>query len=225
MSLYNLIHYLIILVELFLFTGFIWVITRWFKKGNEIKRWELPIIKTAGLVFIIAHLITAIFYSSQSQTLSAVGLGLLLLSALVFLLSIFSFKKEKPAVAFSHTILTPLKTTGIYKFIRHPFYTSYSLAWLAGTIATQYWLLILSFILMFFIYWRAAKLEERQWLASSAADDYKNYKQQTGMFLPKYSFINVVILIAVIAVALILLHVLGLFPIEITEIHLLIQEI
>lgn len=189
MSKFNITHILIVLVELLLFSGFIWVIKNWFKKGNEIKRWELPVIKSAGLVFIIAHLLASIFYSSQSQILSIIGLILLLISTFIFSLSIVSFNNEKPAIAFSHTILTPLNTSGIYKFIRHPFYSSYSIAWIAGTIATQCWYLFLSFIFMFIIYWRAAKLEEKQWLSSANAEEYKNYMRHTGMFLPRISFI------------------------------------
>ncbi len=178
-------RYLIFFIELFLFTGFIWVIVSWFKKGNEIERWEMKFVKIAGLLFILAHLSVAIYYPPTSVLFSLIGLCFLLLSGILFLWSIKSFNQQPPAVAFAGTIIRPLNTNGAYKIIRHPFYTSYSLAWIGGTIATQCWYLIISFFCMFFIYWRAANLEETQWLNSSHADTYQTYMKATGMFFPK----------------------------------------
>ena len=175
---------IIFIVEFFLFSGFIWVIVAWFKKGNKVERWEMKFIKVAGLGFTIAHLTAAAFYPSTTLLFSVIGILLLLLSATLFLWSISAFKKQPPAIAFAETIVRPLNTSGPYSIIRHPFYSSYSIAWIGGTIATQCWWLIISFFCMFFIYYRAAKLEEQQWLNSKDAEVYKNYLSKTGMFFP-----------------------------------------
>jgi protein-S-isoprenylcysteine O-methyltransferase Ste14 len=185
---------LILFIELLLFSGFTWVIVAWFKKGSGIHRWEIKFVKIAGLFFTIAQLAAAAFYPSAGSALSLTGISVLLLSAGLFLWSIFTFKQRPPAIAFADNIVSPLKTTGAYKIVRNPFYTSYSLAWIGGAIATGCWWLITSFACMFPIYLKAARSEQQQWLSTNDAATYRAYMQTTGMFLPKgralWSLIN-----------------------------------
>src|SRR5262249_2202493 len=77
-----------------------------------------------------------------------------------------------------------LTQTGPYRVIRHPIYSAYLLAWLAGPIiAAQPWLLLTT-LWMVILHYLAARQEERSFGASSFAQDYQSYRRRTGMFLP-----------------------------------------
>lgn len=75
--------------------------------------------------------------------------------------------------------------TGPYRFIRHPFYTSYILCYVSASLVIDaLWLqgIILSLI---GFYVESARREENNFLDSSFSDSYKAYRKKTGMFFPK----------------------------------------
>lgn len=176
----------LLIIELLLFSGFVYVVIAWFRNTTSSKVWELQFIKYGGLLFMLSHLFACFIYDKEFSLFFLIGIGLLFCSGFLFIWSMLSFGKEAPAIAFSDEIVRPLNTSGAYQFIRHPFYTSYSLAWLGGTIATQTWLLLLSFVCMGFIYLKAARQEEEQWLTGSNSTEYAHYIFRTGMFLPSF---------------------------------------
>jgi protein-S-isoprenylcysteine O-methyltransferase Ste14 len=73
---------------------------------------------------------------------------------------------------------------GPYQYVRHPFYCSYMLTWVAGLVATfQLWLLP-TVLIMLGIYLRAATMEERKFAGSSFAAAYEEYQRRTGRLAP-----------------------------------------
>jgi protein-S-isoprenylcysteine O-methyltransferase Ste14 len=92
--------------------------------------------------------------------------------------------RRRPAFAFVPAQPTGLVQGGPYRLVRHPIYTAYLLAWLAGAAAAgQPWLL-LTVALMGTLYYLAARQEERSFLAGPLAPQYQEYRRRTGMFLP-----------------------------------------
>ncbi|MEZ5353888.1 MAG: hypothetical protein R2762_14720 [Bryobacteraceae bacterium] len=77
-----------------------------------------------------------------------------------------------------------LAAEGPYRWIRHPFYTAYMIAWAAGVVASGWWPLAASGVLMSAFYARAAILEERALLAGPIAGRYRRYMRSRGRFLP-----------------------------------------
>ncbi len=82
---------------------------------------------------------------------------------------------------------TPVKLvrTGLYRFVRHPFYLIYlvtygSLIFVAPSLI--YTALVVSITM---IYIHAARAEEAKFQASILSDEHKRYQDETGMFLPK----------------------------------------
>lgn len=74
---------------------------------------------------------------------------------------------------------------GPYRWVRHPFYLSYMLSWIAPAIAAaQLWLLIPGAV-MFVLYWRASAREERDFLDSPIGRQYRSYQERAGRFWPK----------------------------------------
>jgi len=74
---------------------------------------------------------------------------------------------------------------GPYRYVRHPFYASYCLTWVAGAAACGSAVVVSTFVLMLAMYVRAARFEERKFLRSPQAADYANYQRSTGMLVPR----------------------------------------
>lgn len=76
---------------------------------------------------------------------------------------------------------TQLKTTGVYKYSRHPIYTGLIFFFLAWAVAnTSYYQLFVALLFFVLIYFKA-KYEEEQ--LSIKFNAYISYKKQTRMFL------------------------------------------
>jgi protein-S-isoprenylcysteine O-methyltransferase Ste14 len=174
---------LLLIIEIIAFSSYIWALTSWLKKVKQTSTWELNFIKYGGLVFTIAHISAAIFWQLPGLNQVYVGVAFFLLGLIVFWSAVSVFENP-PAVAFAEIIITNLKTTGPYRFVRHPIYTSYILAWLGGSIATNCWWLLISLVCMTFLYNRAAIQEEKQWLSGKDSEEYKIFMKSRGRFLP-----------------------------------------
>jgi len=82
---------------------------------------------------------------SQIEVLAYVGVGLYVLSGIVFgMMPTFEFRKKgevKKGKSYIHT--TKLVDTGIYSIIRHPQYVTLILWAIAGMLLFQHWIIIL----------------------------------------------------------------------------------
>lgn len=76
-----------------------------------------------------------------------------------------------------------LITGGPFRFVRHPFYLAYVLAWLAAPVATWGPVITLFALIQIATFIVAARREERQ-LEGLFGEGYRAYKARTGMFLP-----------------------------------------
>ncbi|WP_084711288.1 methyltransferase family protein [Nevskia ramosa] len=88
----------------------------------------------------------------------------------------FAFSEDEP----SHLV-----STGPYRWIRHPFYSAYLLAWLAVPVATLQPLMLMPLLAMGAIYVSAARVEEGKFETSVLAAAYARYRDATGAFLPR----------------------------------------
>jgi len=80
-----------------------------------------------------------------------------------------------------------LCATGPYRYIRHPIYLSYLLAFLAALIALPHWLTATIFFANAALFTYAAVDDEKKLAASPLAAEYAAYRERTGMFLPSFS--------------------------------------
>jgi protein-S-isoprenylcysteine O-methyltransferase Ste14 len=74
--------------------------------------------------------------------------------------------------------------SGPFGRIRHPFYSSYLLFWLAGFVAGSGASTAAVVLVMALIYLRAARAEEAKFAASRLCQAYRDYARQTGLFVP-----------------------------------------
>lgn len=82
-----------------------------------------------------------------------------------------------------------LVTQGPYGYIRHPLYTALFLGYLGTLLALQSWALVWWFPVFIASYLIFAK-EEETVMARGFGDAYRDYRRQTGMFLPKWARMN-----------------------------------
>lgn len=78
-----------------------------------------------------------------------------------------------------------LVTTGPYRVVRHPFYTSYLIFWVAMTLGTWSPLGIVVLAMLTAMYTYAARTEEAKFAATPMAGEYAEYRNRAGMFWPK----------------------------------------
>ncbi len=166
------------------FASFVWAMKYHFRMVDNVP-FGTRVIQVVGGIFTLAHLI-ALLRAKHTTGLTAVTALLLYGVSFALFWTCVRINREKPfSLAFSTDQPEHLMMRGPYRYIRHPFYASYSLAWIAGTVATgQPWLL-LSLVVMGAIYYHAASVEERKFASGELAEAYEDYRQRTGMFIPR----------------------------------------
>lgn len=165
-----------------LFCLFAWAIRNHFS-GMSIPS-GMKIVMAMSSLGLAVFLIT-LWMTPPSPWLTLTSLSIQFFSFLIFMWSLKSSVAHQQFLAFSDEDPLCLIENGIYNYVRHPFYTSYILFWLAcfagaPTVAT---LLIL--IILTTLYVTAARKEEASFLETRFAEPYSRYRSRVGMFIPK----------------------------------------
>ena len=79
-----------------------------------------------------------------------------------------------------HTLIT----NGPYRWIRHPFYTSCLVGLVGGSLAMANWFIMLMGSIVWFVFLLPRTSIEEQNLITRFGDEYREYMQHTGRFLP-----------------------------------------
>lgn len=103
----------------------------------------------------------------------------------LFLSAISASKKARLRAAFAEENPGSLVTFGPYKYVRHPFYTSYILFWVGWAISLWTLFAIVPVAFLVGLYIAAARGEEQKFTSTEFADEYATYKAKTGFFWPK----------------------------------------
>ena len=110
------------------------------------------------------------------------------LSGSLFWWTLYANKAQPLTLAYSKDCPIHLNQSGPYQFIRHPFYTAYTLAWTGCLIQNMHHFLVIllipNLILLVSLYIQAAWQEEQKFLNSSLKRRYQMYQRQTGQFIP-----------------------------------------
>jgi len=77
--------------------------------------------------------------------------------------------------------------SGPYRYIRHPIYLAYVLAYVAGLVALPHWVTGALLVANIGLFGYMAKDDEKTISTSPLAADYASYRERAGMFLPKVS--------------------------------------
>jgi protein-S-isoprenylcysteine O-methyltransferase Ste14 len=110
-----------------------------------------------------------------------VGLGLIAGSLLVWTFrSLGKNLTDTVVTRKEHTLVT----TGPYRWVRHPFYSSLALSVLANSLAAANWFLFVTGSLLFMLLVIRTRREEAN-LVAGFGDEYRKYMQRTGRFVPR----------------------------------------
>jgi protein-S-isoprenylcysteine O-methyltransferase Ste14 len=168
----------------FTYGSFIWGFFGVFvKKGQPSPK--LNLLSVLALVAAISQ--TGAIVSSANVAGATVlpGVVLYLGSLSLFFWTARTVKAQPLSLAFSPDVPEHLHAAGPYRWVRHPFYSSYLLAYVAGwVLCREHWLLAVIAV-MTWVYVDAARTEERKFASSQLADGYQHYRDGTGMFLPR----------------------------------------
>lgn len=140
-----------------------------------------------GLAAIASHIFYLLHTRNEHLFYYYVGAIISTISLILFWTTLFYTKSQSMSFAFNNSNF-PKKifTFGPYKFVRHPFYTSYILAWFANPIIHGHLWTFIFLLILTFLYTKAAIDEEKYFLNSEFKNEYKDYIKSTGFFMIKF---------------------------------------
>jgi protein-S-isoprenylcysteine O-methyltransferase Ste14 len=151
--------------------------------------WKDFVPVTLASILFISQIIIGIYLLSevsQIEILAYVGVGLYVLSGLVFgWLPIIEFRRKggvKRGKSYIHT--TQIVDTGIYSIVRHPQYVTFILWAIAGMLLFQHWIVVLLGVPIFpLTYIDLIKADKDA--IKTFGDDYKAYMKK----VPRANFL------------------------------------
>ncbi len=166
------------------FASYAWGLKRFFWIPDGAQGRDSRIIERATAVSILVHSVALIWFFDVQPWRYGVAMLLYAVSLAMFWWCVRINRAQPLSLAFSNDRPGHIVTRGPYAWVRHPFYLSYLLCWIAGVLATGQWALLLTVAVMGWIYWSAAVREEAKFAASPLADEYRRYARRAGRFLP-----------------------------------------
>lgn len=172
----------------FCFGFFAWALQGGFFTGTPDRNVGITVTRILGLVCVFTQgTVLVRSLDGALQWPEIVALALYLAALALSLAAARALRGRRLTLAFSSDTPRELIAHGPYRVIRHPFYTSYLLAWTAGPVATGEVWLLLTVLAMGALYAVAARQEEAKFLNSSLSGAYRAYAASAGMFFPRLS--------------------------------------
>lgn len=133
---------------------------------------------------VLGTLVNVVLWWHLPPSDGGIALAIILLATVIYGLAIRASYKQGFWRAFSLRTPSDVVDSGIYRYVRHPFYVSYMLYWIAWcALNSCHVASLLIAALMICVYVVAAIKEERV-LTSSFGERYAIYSDQTRMFCP-----------------------------------------
>ncbi|MCF3639412.1 isoprenylcysteine carboxylmethyltransferase family protein [Rhizobium sp. TRM95111] len=126
-----------------------------------------------------------IWSREQSGTAQGIGLLLEIAAAVLFWWAVSASRRARLRFAFDADHPDSIVTEGPYRYVRHPFYSSYIVFWSGWALATQTIWAIVPVVAFVAIYIVAARDEERKFGNTALAPTYADYKSRTGFLFPR----------------------------------------
>lgn len=174
---------LTLLVWVCTFASFAWGVFCFFTRSPG-RNWRTTVVARFGLIFAIWQAV-AIATADANPLRHGAAIGMLVGSLILFWSAVRAcggerltaiFEKDRPGMLLRH---------GPYRYIRHPFYTAYTIFWIAGALAGASIVSALAAVVMWTLYVDAIRREERKFADSPLAALYDDYRRGTGRMLPK----------------------------------------
>jgi len=168
-------HAAAVLTSLAAFASFAWGVLRFFRKPSGPSPRALA-VAGLGFGFNVWNLV-ALAQSPAEPILAAAGIAGHALATLLFWSAIRACHGMRLTAIFETDVPVHLVRGGPYRWMRHPFYTSYTLFWFSGWIASGSTVSLLAALTMLAFYVQGAREEERKFAASALAQEYAAYRR------------------------------------------------
>ena len=164
--------------------------------GEKLDRWQeghlilftLRPIGIATMLGLIAYLINPAWMAWSAMYVPVwlrwAGVGLGVIGGVLLIWTFRSLGKN-----LTDTVVTrrdhTLVTNGPYRWVRHPFYDAVAISVIANALVAANWFLLAGGILAFALILLRTSREEAR-LLSRFGDEYRDYTNRTGRFLPRW---------------------------------------
>lgn len=165
---------------------FIWGAWSVFRKVTDKDPLGWKIVKICASISKVTIVICILMTRTYHWPTALAGALCFVCSKALFWRCVKENKNTPLTLAYSPDLPSHVVRTGPYRWVRHPFYVSYLLGYIAGVLATGQPLLLAIVFGMGVIYYHAARTEEGKFARSPMRDAYAAYKARTGMFFPKF---------------------------------------
>jgi protein-S-isoprenylcysteine O-methyltransferase Ste14 len=138
-----------------------------------------------SMVLAVAQGAVALFFEPRADPFAFVAIAMYVGAIVVFLSAIEAAQRTRLQRSFVDSPLPDrLITDGPFRWVRHPFCCGYLLAAVAGPIGIASPAAIAVAVPLVLVALAAAVRDERVWLSGSRAEEYREYRRRTGMFIP-----------------------------------------
>ena len=145
---------------------------------------RLRALQDLGVAIAVTQFVVIAVRGSVGPNWAIAGIGMYVAATLLFLSALEAARRVPlPRTFVEDPMPKALITRGPFAVIRHPFYVSYSIAWLAAPVATHGPLVAFMALVAIGIYVAAARREEKL-LEERFGEAYLTYKHGTGMVVP-----------------------------------------
>lgn len=159
----------------------------WGVRGHFRVQDSLPTrMQALSIASTAAFLLFGVLVLQQGVTPPAALVSLILSEAatVLFWWAVKTTRNRPPAVAHTDETPTMIYDDGPFRYVRHPFYLSYSLCWIGTAIAAG-WPQWCACALLIAWYYSTAQAEEEGFARSPMARAYAEYSARTGMIFPR----------------------------------------
>ena len=139
-----------------------------------------------GALSSCAIMLILTWWVDQPVFAQVLGIILMPVSLILFWQAIRASRAASLRYAFDTELPRQLVTDGPYRYIRHPFYSSYLIFWTGWAIATWSIWAVVPIIAMAILYTSAARYEEKRLGESEMGRAYALYRKQAGLFWPRF---------------------------------------
>jgi protein-S-isoprenylcysteine O-methyltransferase Ste14 len=135
----------------------------------------------------LVGLVTFLVFAFNGQLVfTGLCLGLILIAQGLFAWAVHHSKEADLALALDDKMQSNrIIRTGPWRYMRHPFYASYVIFWLACALGAQHVISAIVFLTLSGIYTYSARREERALCAGPLRKDYIEYRDSVGFFYPR----------------------------------------
>jgi protein-S-isoprenylcysteine O-methyltransferase Ste14 len=165
--------------------SFGWGVLRFFRRA-PVTSVQTTLVARLGSVFALWQAI-AIVRAPASLWREMTSLVLLVIALGLFWSAVRAVRACGPwrlTAIFEEGPARQLVCNGPYRYVRHPFYTSYTIFWFAGALAGGSFVSLVMAMIMTGMYLQAIRREERTFAVSPLASRYADYRRRTGAMLP-----------------------------------------